>query len=38
MRAALRWIVLALLAGLALQLYFAGRIALMLVLDPQVLV
>ena len=35
MKAALRWIVLALLAGLALQLYFAGRIALMLVLDPQ---
>ena len=35
MKAALRWIVLGLLAGLALQLYFAGRIALMLVLDPQ---
>ena len=35
MKAVLRWIVLALLAGLALQLYFAGRIALMLVLDPQ---
>jgi len=34
-KAVLRWIVLALLAGLALQLYFAGRIALMLVLDPQ---
>ena len=35
MKAVLRWIVLALLAGLALQLYFAGRIALMRVLDPQ---
>lgn len=35
MKAVLRWIVLVLLAGLALQLYFAGRIALMLLLDPQ---
>ena len=35
MKAALRWIVLTLLAGLAVQLYFAGRVALMLVLDPQ---
>jgi monofunctional biosynthetic peptidoglycan transglycosylase len=35
MKAALRWIALALAAGLALQLYFAGRIALMVVLDPQ---
>ena len=35
MKAALRWIALALLAGLAVQLYFVGRIALMVVLDPQ---
>jgi len=35
MKAALRWIALVLLAGLAVQLYFAGRIALMVVLDPQ---
>ena len=35
MKAAVRWIVLALLAGLAVQLYFVGRIALMVVLDPQ---
>ena len=35
MKAALRWIALALLAGLAVQFYFVGRIALMVVLDPQ---
>lgn len=35
MKATLRWIVLALAAGLAVQLYFAGRIALMVALDPQ---
>ena len=35
MKALLRWIVLVLLAGLTLQLYFVGRIALMAVLDPQ---
>ncbi|MDO9400207.1 MAG: transglycosylase domain-containing protein [Polaromonas sp.] len=35
MKALLRWIALVLLAGIALQLYFAGRIALMAVIDPQ---
>ena len=35
MRAAWRLLVLVLLAGLALQLYFVGRIALMTVLDPE---
>ncbi len=35
MKALLRWIALVLLAGMALQLYFVGRIALMAVLDPQ---
>ncbi|KAF1046399.1 monofunctional biosynthetic peptidoglycan transglycosylase [Xylophilus sp.] len=35
MKPLLRWITLALLAGLALQLYFAARIALMAVADPQ---
>jgi monofunctional biosynthetic peptidoglycan transglycosylase len=35
MKALLRWIALVLLAGIALQLYFVGRIALMAVLDPQ---
>ncbi|WP_096664421.1 transglycosylase domain-containing protein [Polaromonas sp. AET17H-212] len=35
MKAVLRWILLVLLAAVALQLYFAGRIALMVVVDPQ---
>jgi monofunctional biosynthetic peptidoglycan transglycosylase len=35
MKALLRWVVLVLLAGLALQLYFVGRIALMAVVDPE---
>ena len=35
MRAAWRLLVLVLLAGMALQLYFVGRIALMTVLDPE---
>jgi monofunctional biosynthetic peptidoglycan transglycosylase len=35
MKALLRWLVLVLLAGLALQLYFVGRIALMAVVDPE---
>lgn len=35
MRALLRWILLVLAAGLALQLFFVGRIALMAVVDPQ---
>ena len=35
MKPALRWIGLALVAALALQLYFIGRIALMAVVDPQ---
>ena len=35
MKPALRWIGLALVATLALQLYFIGRIALMAVVDPQ---
>ncbi|MFI5444597.1 transglycosylase domain-containing protein [Polaromonas sp. UC242_47] len=35
MKALLRWLLLVLLAGLALQLYFVGRIALMAVVDPQ---
>lgn len=35
MKAAWRLLVLVLLAGLALQLYFVGRIALMTVLDPE---
>jgi monofunctional biosynthetic peptidoglycan transglycosylase len=30
-----RWLLWMLLAGLALQLFFVGRIALMLVIDPQ---
>lgn len=35
MRALGRWLLLVLLAGLALQLFFVGRIALMSVVDPQ---
>jgi monofunctional glycosyltransferase len=35
MKAVLRWMALALLATLCLQLYFVGRIALMTVVDPQ---
>jgi monofunctional biosynthetic peptidoglycan transglycosylase len=35
MKAALRWILLVLFAGLAVQLYFVARIALMAVVDPQ---
>ena len=35
MKAVLRWILLVLLAAVALQLYFVGRIALMVVVDPQ---
>jgi monofunctional biosynthetic peptidoglycan transglycosylase len=35
MKAVLRWVLLVLLAGLALQLFFVGRIALMAVVDPQ---
>ncbi len=35
MKAVLRWVLLVLLAGLAVQLYFAARIALMTVIDPQ---
>ncbi|OOG44782.1 transglycosylase domain-containing protein [Polaromonas sp. A23] len=35
MKAALRWILLVLFAGMAVQLYFVARIALMAVVDPQ---
>jgi monofunctional biosynthetic peptidoglycan transglycosylase len=35
MKALIRWALLFLLAGIALQLYFVGRIALMVVVDPQ---
>jgi len=35
MKALLRWVVLVLGAALAVQLYFAGRIALMALVDPQ---
>ncbi len=35
MKPLLRWIVLVLAAGLALQLFFVARIALMVVVDPQ---
>nr|WP_315238906.1 transglycosylase domain-containing protein [uncultured Albidiferax sp.] len=35
MRPLLRWLVLVVFAALALQLFFVGRIALMLVVDPQ---
>ncbi|MDI1275664.1 transglycosylase domain-containing protein [Polaromonas sp.] len=35
MKALLRWMLLVLLAAVALQLYFVGRIALMAVVDPQ---
>lgn len=35
MKAALRWILLVLFAGMAVQLYFVARIALMVVVDPQ---
>ena len=35
MKALLRWVLLVLLAGLAVQLYFVARIALMAVVDPQ---
>ncbi|WP_332777269.1 transglycosylase domain-containing protein [Polaromonas sp.] len=35
MKALLRWLALVLLAGLALQLFFVARIALMAVLDPE---
>ncbi len=35
MKALLRWLALAIFAGIALQLYFVGRIALMAAMDPQ---
>jgi monofunctional biosynthetic peptidoglycan transglycosylase len=35
MKALLRWLLLVLVAGLAVQLYFVSRIALMAVVDPQ---
>ena len=35
MKALGRWLVLVLLAGLALQLYFVARIALMTVVNPE---
>ncbi|MDR3371456.1 transglycosylase domain-containing protein [Rhodoferax sp.] len=35
MKAVWRWVVLVMLAGLLLQLFFAARIAAMLVIDPQ---
>ena len=35
MKAALRWIILLVVAALALELFFIGRIALMAVIDPQ---
>jgi monofunctional biosynthetic peptidoglycan transglycosylase len=35
MKAVLRWLVLVVLAGLLLQLFFVARIAAMLVIDPQ---
>ena len=35
MKALSKWLLLVLLAGLALQLYFVGRIALMVLLDPE---
>ncbi len=35
MKAALRWLLLVLLAGVLLQLFFVARIATMLVIDPQ---
>lgn len=35
MKALLRWVLLALAAALAVQLYFVGRIALMVMIDPQ---
>lgn len=35
MKAVLRWVLLVLLASLAVQLYFVARIALMAVVDPQ---
>jgi len=35
MKALLRWLLLVLVAGLAVQLYFVSRIALMTVVDPQ---
>ncbi len=35
MRALLRWLLCLLIAGLALELFFVGRIALMAVIDPQ---
>lgn len=35
MKAALRWIALAILSFIALQLFFVGRIALMVVVDPE---
>ena len=35
MRSIGRWLLWVLLAGVALQLFFVGRIALMLVIDPQ---
>lgn len=35
MKALMRWVVLLLLAGIAVQLYFVARIALMVVVDPQ---
>lgn len=35
MKAVFRWLLLVLIAGLAVQLYFVGRIALMALVDPQ---
>ena len=35
MKALLRWLLLVVIAGLAVQLYFVGRIALMVLVDPQ---
>ncbi|MFW9595185.1 MAG: transglycosylase domain-containing protein, partial [Macromonas sp.] len=35
MRGVWRWLLWVMLAGLALQLFFVGRIALMAVIDPQ---
>lgn len=35
MKALLRWVLLVLVAGVSVQLYFAGRIAMMVLIDPQ---
>ncbi|MCY7369312.1 MAG: transglycosylase domain-containing protein, partial [Polaromonas sp.] len=35
MKALFRWVLLVLIAALAVQLYFVGRIALMVLMDPQ---